>query len=60
MLVDIGRNYGTSLFRGGWEEQHYGRAAAHAAVAQPALSRQIQDLERDRVPLFDRLPEVSD
>lgn len=39
------------------EEQHYGRASQRLRVAQPAFSRQIQDLE-DEVgfKLFERLP----
>ena len=39
------------------EEQHYGRAAQRLRVAQPALSRQIQNLEEEiGCELFERLP----
>jgi DNA-binding transcriptional LysR family regulator len=39
------------------EDQHYGRASRRLGVAQPALSRQIQDLEKEiGYELFDRMP----
>jgi DNA-binding transcriptional LysR family regulator len=39
------------------EDQHYGRASRRLRVAQPALSRQIQDLEEELgFKLFERLP----
>ena len=44
-------------FRAIGREQHFGRAAITLRVAQPALTRQIRDLESELgVELFERLP----
>jgi DNA-binding transcriptional LysR family regulator len=47
----------SAILRGGRRGAHYGRASRRLRVAQPALSRQIQDLEEEvGFKLFERLP----
>ncbi|WP_417620709.1 LysR family transcriptional regulator [Parasphingorhabdus sp.] len=44
-------------FRAIGREEHFGRAAISLRIAQPALTRQIRDLEQELgVELFERLP----